>query len=216
MRDIRVVLWFIPVVAILSLIGTIAINYLAIKPGKSVAEALLVGARRFIFLFLAWLILGVAAGIAFLPMFLLLPGQAFGQGQAPGGLFFVLVLIYFLLCMAAAIRLLLATPVCAAERVGVIGIITRSWALTRGHFWKLLGFAILFWIAALVATMAVSAVVGIIIALAVGLPSPGSTAAFILLLVTAALQAVVTCFFATMVARIYAQLAGTGEGDVFA
>lgn len=200
---------------LISLIGTIAINYLAIRAGATVGEALQVGLRRFIFLFLASLLLALAAVVACAPLFLLVIGNAPGEG--PGGLFLLLLLIYMLLFIAAWIRLMMMSPVTAAENVGPIGIITRSWALTRGYFWKLLGFVILFAIAAIVAIVAISMVVGIIVALATGAPpTPGSTAAFVMLLVTAILQAIVTAFFATMAGRIYVQLSGTGQAEVFA
>lgn len=215
MRDIRTVMLFLPVVAILSLIGTIAINHLAIKPGRSVAEALQVGARRFIFLFLAWLLLALVAMVACLPLALLVKGQGFGAGQAPGGLFLLAVLVYFLLILAASIRLILTTPVCAAESAGPIAILTRSWELTRGHFWRLLGFVLLFWLAAFVAIIAISAVIGIVIFIATGPPVPGSAGAFVVLLLSAVLQAIATSLFATMIARIYVQLTGAGEGEVF-
>jgi Membrane domain of glycerophosphoryl diester phosphodiesterase len=215
MQDIRTVMLFLPVVAILSLIGTIAINYLAIEPGRTVAEALQVGARRFIFLFLAWLLLGIVAAAACLPLFLLVPGFGFGGGQGSVGLLVLLLLIYLILLLAASIRLMLGTPVCAAESVGPVGILMRSWELTRGHFWKLLGFVLLFWLAAFVAIIAISAVIGIVIVIATGPPLPGSAGAFVVLLLSAVLQAVVTALFATMVARIYVQLAGTGHGEIF-
>lgn len=217
MREVRPALLFAPFVAMLSLIGTIALSYLAIRPGRTVADALMVGLRRFIFLFLAWLLLALAAMVAAVPIFLVAGGVgAYGSMQAAGGLLLVLLLAYMLALLAASIRLILTTPVCAAENDGPVAMIMRSWALTAGHFWKLLGFVILFWLAALVAIFAVSVVFGIVIALAAGPPVPGSTAAFVVLLLTAVLQAVVTCLFATMAARIYVQLAGIGDEDVFA
>jgi hypothetical protein len=215
MRSFRTVALFAPLVFILGLIGTIAINYLAIKPGRTVAEALQVGARRFIFLFLAWLLLGLVAAALCLPLVLLAIWQGIGAGQGPGGLFVLAALVLLLLFIAASIRLMLGTPVCAAESVGPVGIIMRSWELTRGHFWKLLGFVLLFWIAALVAIGAISAVVGIVIVIGLGPPLPGSAGAFVVLLLSAVLQAVVTALFATMVSRIYVQLAGTGHGEIF-
>ena len=216
MRDIRTVLVFAPVVAVLSLIGTIALSFLALRPGRTVGEALQVGGRRFIFLFLAWLLIALALMIAILPLVLLVgAGMAAGSGPSPG-LVLLAPLIYVVLILAASIRLILATPVCAAESAGPIAILTRSWQLTRGHFWKLLGFVVLFWLAALVAIFAVSVMIGIVIAIAVGPPVPGSTGAFVVLLLTAVLQAIVTCLFTTMVSRIYAQLAGLGQDEIFA
>lgn len=215
MRDVSVVLWFSPLVAALSLIGTIALSYLAIRPGRTVGDALQHGLRRFIFLFLAWLLIVLALAVAFVPLLLVIGVQAAAGSQSPG-LVLLAALIYLVLIVAASIRLLLSTPVCAAESAGPIAIVMRSWALTRGHFWKLLGFVILFWLAALVAILAVSMMIGIVIAIAAGPPVPGSTGAFIVLLLTAVLQAIVTCLFTTMVSRIYVQLAGLGQDEIFA
>jgi len=216
MQGLKTVLLALPVVVVLSLIGTIAISYLAIRPGRTVGEALQVGGRRFIFLLLATLLLGIGAVCLFLPLFALI--GLYAPTPPPGALIFLLVLFYLILFLALAIRMMLITPIAAAEEAGPIAIIVRSWALTKGYFWKLLGFLIVFWITALIVVMVISIIFALIVTLFAGPPMPGSFPAFLLLLCSAVVQAVVTSIIATMVARIYVQLAGIGTtpAEVFA
>ena len=67
-------------------------------------------------------------------------------------------------------RLLLANPIGAMEPGGPVTILKRSWALTAGRFWQLLGFLILLMIVAIVASGAIAAVGGSLIALTSGRP----------------------------------------------
>lgn len=216
MEGLKTVLLLLPVVIVLSLIGTIAITYLAIKPGRSVGEALQAGGRRFLLLLAASLLLGLGAAVILAPLFLLF--GVYAPGMPPGGLIALAVLAYLILLVAVLVRLMLITPVASGEEAGPIAMITRSWALTTGHFWKLLGFLIVFWITALIVIMVISIILGILIALIAGLPAPGTFPAFLMLLCSAALQAVLTSVYATVIARIYVQLAGDGtdQGAVFA
>ena len=52
------------------------------------------------------------------------------------------ILIFF------AVRLIMSSSVASAETVGPLGILRRSWQLTRGHWWRLFAFFLLFLIAA--------------------------------------------------------------------
>ena len=117
--------------------------------------------------------------------------------------------------LALWVRLMLMTPVAAAEDGGPVRIIQRSWALTGGHFWKLLGFVLLAAIAVLVLLFAVSATGGILIFLLAGPPRPDSFAMMLVLLLAALIQAAISALFATLTARIYAQLSGPRAGDIF-
>jgi hypothetical protein len=213
MAAMRPILLFLPVIIILALIGSIAINYLAIRPGASVGEALAVGARRFIMLLLAGLLVGIAALLAFTPLFLLVAPT--GTPASPGAVL-LLLLVYLVLFVALSIKLLLISPVAAGEHGGPIALIARSWALTRGHFWKLLGFVILFWIVAVVLLVVASIVIALVLALSLGAPLPGTGAFFAFNLVSAVMQAVVSVVFTVTVARIYAQLAGGIDREIFA
>ena len=202
---------------ILGMIGTIALSYLALRPGASVGEALQAGGRRFIFLFVAWLLIGIAAALALIP-FVVVAALTSGQAAQPNQLSpaaALLLLVYFAGFLAVWIRLMLTTPIAAVEKAGPIEMLTRSWNLTRGHFWRLLGFAILFALAAGIAIFAISAIVGIVIFLIAGPPLPGTTSMILVLLVWAILQSAASVLAATLISRIYAQLSGFGREGVF-
>lgn len=204
---------FVPVLlvtAALGMIGNIAIAWLALHPGRTVGEALGRGARRFLPLLGASLLVGLALGLAVVPFAVLVgvAGGAAGAGEEPAALALVVLLIFSVLAILFAVRLMLINAVAAGEDAGPIAILRRSWNLTRGHFWKLLGFILLIVIVAIVLVLAVQGVFGTLVILLAGQPEPGGTAAFLILLLSALVQAVITLFFTTLVARIYAQLAG--------
>lgn len=204
----------IPVVVVISLVGTIAVTLLALRPGTSVGEALQHGLRRLIPIFLAIVIVGLAASVLMVPLMMLFGGVAVAAGNPAIAALAVLVVLPAALFLWA--RLSMMTPVAAAEPIGPIAIIQRSWALSRGHFWKLFGFLVLLVIAAMVISMAIGALVGILVFLIAGAPTPGSVGSYLMLIVSALVQAVVSTVFAVMIARVYAQLAGTGTSDIFA
>lgn len=210
-------LLLLPVSMILSMIGTIAIAHLAMRPGASVGEALGVGGRRFLPLLGATLLIVIVVGLVTVPILLLAGGAAALQGNPQGasGAATLLLLLFLLIAIAVWVRLLLMTPVAAAEPVGPVGIIRRSWNLTAGHFWQLLGFVLLCIVAALVLTLAITAVVGIPIVVLAGQPELGSASYFLMMLLTAVVQSGLVAIFATLLARIYLQLAGP-RAEVFA
>lgn len=207
-----------PVTVVVAMIGTIALSYLALRPGASVGEALQVGARRFIFLLAASLLVGLGMLLVLVPLVALAGGLAFAGGPASGAAGAAVMLMLFLFMLAAIalwVRLVMMTPVAAVERAGPIAMIRRSWELTRGHFWRLLGFVLLVLVAALVVMLVIGSIAGIVVVLIAGRPEPLTLPAILLGLVGAAVQAVFSMIFATLIARIYAQLSGGGPGDVF-
>jgi hypothetical protein len=126
-----------------------------------------------------------------------------------------LVLLLALLYLAAAcffaIRFVLSAPVASAEPVGPIGILRDSWRLTAGHWWRLFGFVILFFIAAIVVLVAAGGAVGVLAGVLFGGIEPMSAGALVLALVQALLNAALTVLFTVMLARIYLQLAGRDQ-----
>ncbi|MDQ4088127.1 MAG: hypothetical protein M3177_09005, partial [Pseudomonadota bacterium] len=106
--------------------------------------------------------------------------------------------------------------VAAAEPVGPVTVIRRSWDLTRGHFGKLLGFILLVLLVFAIVSIVVGAVGGLLIVLLVGQPDPGSLSAFLIVLVGVAVNMVATVYLTALNARIYRQLSGGGAQDVFA
>jgi membrane-anchored glycerophosphoryl diester phosphodiesterase (GDPDase) len=127
----------------------------------------------------------------------------------------VIFLILFLaVVFFVAVRMLMTAPVASAEHAGPIAIIRRSWTLTAGHWWHLLGFLLVFFIGAIVTLLAIGAVAGVVAQLLLGSVEAMSPAALLVALVGAVANAAITALFAVMLARIYAQLTAGGEAHV--
>jgi hypothetical protein len=202
-------------------IGNIAISYLALRSGVSVAEALRRGLSRMPSLLGAT----VLVGIAFLFLFfvaavvavLIVPGAMSaaesGATTVPALIGAVLVAIAIVLPFGVyfAARLMLMTPIAAVDPGNPFELIGRSWRLTAGHVWKLIGFLILIGVLILVLRLAIGAVAGILFALIAGQIEPGSTSHWLVIVVMALVNMVVAAYFTSLIARIYAQLAGDAE-----
>ena len=107
---------------------------------------------------------------------------------------------------AAAPRILLAPAIAMDESVGPWGLVKAAWRASRGRYWRLLGFFVLFLIATLIVALAVSAVVGSIAALALGPSEPMSVSRLTVALASGLVQGVVATIYAAMIGRIVAQL----------
>lgn len=222
-------LWFLVLLIafVAAIVSNVAISYLALRSGTSVAEALRRGASRFLALFatacligLAFIILAIVASIL---IFMLVPNALAavqsGATTTPAvtTAVLLLVLIFVPVAFYFGARLLMMTPVAAAETAGPFEIISRSWRLTAPFAWKLVGFFVLVSILIGVLRAAIAAVAGIFFALVAGPPEPGSTSAWLVIIVMAIVNTVIVAYFASLVARIYAQLAGdAGTQRVFA
>jgi len=193
--------------ALLSSIGTLAITILALGRERVVGSALGLAARRVLPLLGAVLLVILAAFIILLPLSVILALAVSGEEAVTA----LLVLIFMPVFVFLWIRLMLMTPVAAAEPAGPVAILKRSWALTSGRFWRLFGFVLLLVVAFVVLAFAVSAVTGILMTLAAGRPEPGNLSFVVILLVGALLNGVFVLYFATLIARIYAQLAGEAQ-----
>ena len=115
----------------------------------------------------------------------------------------MLVVMIFL-----SVRLFPMSAIAAKEQVGPIGLLKRSWSLTRGQFGRLLLALGLLVIAALALSSAVSIVVGSLTALLIGEAKPFTLAALIIALAGGIVSALISSVSAAMVGRIYVQLAG--------
>ena len=206
-------LWLlvVPVVAALGITGSLAISTLALGRASTVGEAIGHGFRRVLPMLGATLILLAALCLLLVPL-VLAAGLGADDFTAPtpatAGKVALVMLLLLALLLFFGVRLLLMTPVGAAEAAGPLAIIARSWALTRGHFWRLLGFLLLMAVAALVVVMVATMVIGLIVTAVLGAPAPGNSAALVMLLVAGLLNAIFLVVMTTMVARLYLQLAG--------
>jgi hypothetical protein len=203
------------------LVGVVAITNLALRPGTSVGEALRTGLRRFPPLFVASLMIGLGFVLIAFVVILLFAGAAM-EGAVPPDprnlppSFSVVILLLTVLGLALWIRFMMVTPVATAEPVGPIGALRRSWALTRGHYWRLLGTFLLLLLVATVAVLALSSTLGIVLVLLAGPPEPGNLTWTVSALVSVLFQTLMTVVLGVLAARVYRQLAGEDASTVFA
>jgi len=104
--------------------------------------------------------------------------------------------------------MLMSSPVASEEESGPIQILRRSWDLTRGHWWQLFGFMVLFIIGALVLIAAVNWGITAVAVILLGAIEPMSLSALVVGLFDSVVNGAVTVILAVMLARIYLQLTG--------
>lgn len=202
------------IASIINIIGSIAISYLALTRGTSVGDGLRRGLQRLLPTIGAVLLLIFAVAIFAFIVALVFVGASpttLANPSAVETLSPVAILAVFAILILAiwvAVRFMVMTPVIAAEDGGPIAILKRSWALTKGQFWRLLGFLLLFAVGAIIFTAAVSIIGGLIISLIFGTPEPYSLAALFTGLLGGLAGAALTVVYSVIVARIYLQLAG--------
>lgn len=215
--NLLLLLLIIPV-AVVSAIGSLALSRLALAPPVTGKDALALGARRLLTLLGAVLLIALGALLVMIPLILMLRAATPAGGGGPGAGVVLFMLVFIIASIALWVRLMLITPVVVAEPVGPLGALKRSWSLTGGHFWKLLGLLILLVVVAVVIMVAVSTVGGLLIVVAAGRPDPGSVSAFLTLLLASLINAVFTVYFTALVARLYAQMSGHAQmpGDAAA
>jgi hypothetical protein len=203
------------VASLIALAGQLALIRLALGPSIAVGSAIAHGLRRVPAYLLAGIVILVVLIAVAIPFMLVLVamGIPLEPDIKPTGVVAILLLIYMAIVLFAGIRMIMAGPVASAETAGPIAILKRSWALTDGHFWRLLGFIAIFFIAAMVVLLAVGAAVGVVAGLAAGPIQPMSASALVVALVQALLNAAVTTVFAVMLARLYVQSTGGSEAQ---
>lgn len=107
------------------------------------ATAYSIGAQRMLSVLSTNLLMGLLIGlpIGLLVFFAIFAGFAPGAGTsliAIGGFLVLIPLLIYL-----SVRLLLVVPVIVIESASGWQAITRSWALTRGFFWRIVGISLL-------------------------------------------------------------------------
>jgi hypothetical protein len=207
------------VASLLALAGQLALIRLALGPSITVGAAIAHGLKRMpiyllsaILIVAALMLLAIPFGLAFAALGVPLEsGERTRLPMTPG---VTLAIILFLaLVLFFGVRMLMTAPVASAENAGPLAIIRRSWTLTAGNWWRLLGFLLVFFLGAVVVLVAVNAATGAIAAVALGPIEPMSASALLVALVGAVANAAITGLFAVMLARIYVQLAGTSDAQ---
>ncbi len=195
-------LWL--VVTVIGFAGRLAIIRLSLGPATSVGDAIGQGFRH-----LPW-VLG-ALIIFLLPITLLLAPflpQVLASPENPPPGPAAMVLLIFLLAFAAGARLVsMVMPIAVAERGGSIALLTKSWRMTRGNWWRLIGFLLVYFMAAAVALRAIGFALGPVLMLSRGRIEPMTLRALIFSIVVSSASALFVVILTVMLARIYAQLA---------
>ncbi|WP_308516342.1 hypothetical protein [Sphingomonas flavescens] len=213
--------WWIDLIAVIASLvalgGQLALIRLALGPSITVGGAIAHGMRRLPIYFLAVLMLVIALFLAAVPLAFLLSALGVPINQRPvpmsPALSFVSIAVLIAI-IAIGVRLIMSSSVASAEDVGPIQIIKRSWALTSGNFWPLLGFLLMFLVATIILLTAIGSATNVVVRLTLGPAQPLSAAALVVALVSALVSAAVTTVFAVMLARIYLQLAGRSGAEV--
>lgn len=182
------------------LVGQLAISRLALGWTGSLGDALRHGAKRFLALFVANMVL--VLGLLFPFMLILTAVQLAAPASTNGAMLILMIPI-----LIVVIRASLSLPVAAGESLGPIAILRRAFSISRGATLRLLGFAMLFFVAAMIVAGAISAVVGTVVIAALGQPEPWTVSAMLVALLGGLLQAVIITLWTVMLTRLYVQMA---------
>ncbi|MGN6057479.1 MAG: glycerophosphoryl diester phosphodiesterase membrane domain-containing protein [Sphingomicrobium sp.] len=200
-------LWLIVVVLVLlvSLVGQLSVIRLAIGPHIMVREAIVHGARRLI-PYLGAVVVWLA------PIFIadsILYGFMKADPAHPSPAAALGVLVVSTAGLIIAVRLMLLAAVASAEDGNSFEILRRSWELTRGNWWRLFGFLVVFGVGALALLWAVQSVIGLVVRLALaGDLSPLSVGGLVVIIIGQLISGALSVILFVMLARLYTQRAG--------
>ena len=126
---------------------------------------------------------------------------------------FALAVLLFFAVVFLIVRLSLAPAALMLENTGVVEGIGRSWALTRGSFWRVLGILVLAGLITGIVNGMLSFGLGLIFGVvALGLPAAQPLVTALTMLLTSVLSALVLPFTAAVTALTYIDLRMRGEG----
>lgn len=201
--------------ALVTVWGGLAVTALAIDPpaGRTAAmrtatarlpPVLGIGLVVLAAMIAATLPAGIALVLGGMDMTAMAGGRSSPGDVAPGAALFAglyLVLLAVVLFWLGA-RLLLVRPVMILERRG-LGVFARSFALTRGIAWKIVGLLLLYAIVSWVATTAAKTVSGSIFALLIGGEGRATPAGVLTQVVAAGVSSIFSVLAVTFMAKLY-------------
>ena len=195
------------IVLLVSLLAQLALTRMSMEPHISVGEAVGHGARRLLPLFgalLLWTIPMTIVGAILYSFAALNPSNSMGIALTA----LVLLCVLTIAAVYLAVRFMLTPAVAAAENGNPLQLLRRSFEVTRGNWWRLFAFLIVFALAAGVLIKVAELVTGLI---AVGLTGDTgrlTIGGLVVAIVVQLVSALVSVTFVVMLARIYLQLAG--------
>lgn len=119
----------------------------------------------------------------------------------------IAILALVVAAVAVAARLLPMSAATAAEDLGPFKLLKRVFALSKGHFWKLLAVLVMVGVLSLVIDIAAQAVGGSLTTLSLGTPAPFNLSALIVAILKGFVGAAASSIAAILTGRIYVQLA---------
>ena len=185
------------------LVGQMAVSRLAMGWNGSLGEAILLALKRLPTVIAAFILFFLCLALVLIPIIvvLMLLGGAGGDAKLAN-------LVTLLMVFGAAPRILLAPALAMDRAAWAVGRWSRRrGSATRGHYWRLLGFFLLFLAASLIFAMAAASVVGTLATLALGPAEPMSVARLIVALAGGLVQGGVATIYAAMIGRIVARIA---------
>jgi hypothetical protein len=202
------------IVILLGFAAQIALNRLAIGPSVTVGGAIGRGFARLPSVIAVLAVLMIALMFVAVALLMILGAARLvvlpSSGQAPP-LSLIAMLIVLVALSFALFQLVF--PIAAVETGNPIRLISRSWHLGKRHYPRLLAFIVIIIFGFGVVVIATQLGVGSVVTLLLGPPKPGSLSALVLGLAVGLIQAPFTVIAATMLARIYVQLAGRGDAQ---
>lgn len=200
--------------------GQLALIAAASDPATDRARAFAIGKRRLLPVIGVTIVFLIAVLVSLLPAMILLglsgidvstvatTGKIAMQG-ANGGMVaaaFLYLAIWSIAMLFVGARLSIWQPVLVNEHIGLQAI-ARSWRLTKGATWRILGVLVLFMIVLLVATGAAQSVVGIVFRLILGANNI-ATAVFLATIAANIVSTIFVVIAAVFTAQLYRALAG--------
>lgn len=200
--------------------GQLAITAAATDPAVMRRDAFAIALRRLPVAIGVYLVLGLLLVVLALPIVIAIlssgidftqPGPVIAQSIPAGTRSFVA--LYAIVLLVAGIwlsaRLFLLNPVIVNERSGLRAP-QRSFTLTRGLVWRIIGFTLLAGIVGLVAILATQLIVGLVLRLLLGADSL-RTVAFLTGIVTQIATALYVVVVATFAAQFYVAVSGRAD-----
>ncbi|MDI1294489.1 MAG: glycerophosphoryl diester phosphodiesterase membrane domain-containing protein [bacterium] len=184
--------------------GSLTLFALALRPGISVGEALRLSLARLpVLLGTALVIVGALTIAAFVGALVIALLSSL-LGPAVMLLASVLVIVAAGFVLFVSVRLVLLNPVVIDGALGVKASLRHSWALTQGHFWRLLGFLLVLTMLSAIVGAAAQSIIGLI----AGLVGGAASAQFAGGVAAAIVSTVVQVYMLVMLARLYRQAEG--------
>jgi hypothetical protein len=211
--------------ALIAIWGQLAIIAVSSDPATTQADATRQASRRFLPALGVYAVAGIVAGLLVLPIAVALAGSgidfaAMSRGQAPSispgiaGFVGLYALAFVVVAILVGARLFVLNAVVVNERLG-LGAYRRSWSLTSGLTWRVIGVTLLFVIVWLVVLGAAQLIVGLAFRLLLGAEAL-ETVQFAVAVVAAIITAIYMVVVSVFAAQLYAALSGRRAAGILA